>query len=138
MTRVCTKCKVPQPLEKFGRNKGTKDGLAIWCKDCTRRYRQSEEGKAARKRYRQSALGTASMNQCKKRWLQANQDKRKAHSVLAYAIRRGNIIPPETCSVPTCDAVPQAHHEDYSKPLEVVWLCHRHHKELHHREGEAG
>ena len=25
----------------------------------------------------------------------------------------------------------QAHHEDYSKPLEVIWLCALHHKRLH-------
>ncbi len=25
----------------------------------------------------------------------------------------------------------QAHHEDYSKPLEVLWLCTVHHKEKH-------
>jgi hypothetical protein len=27
----------------------------------------------------------------------------------------------------------EAHHEDYSKPLEVIWLCRRHHMERHRR-----
>lgn len=25
----------------------------------------------------------------------------------------------------------QAHHEDYSKPIDVMWLCFRHHRERH-------
>lgn len=31
------------------------------------------------------------------------------------------------------DANVQAHHADYNKPLVVVWLCVKHHKELHRR-----
>lgn len=27
----------------------------------------------------------------------------------------------------------QAHHEDYSKPLKVTWLCAIHHTELHRK-----
>lgn len=27
----------------------------------------------------------------------------------------------------------EAHHEDYDRPLDVRWLCHRHHMELHRR-----
>lgn len=30
-----------------------------------------------------------------------------------------------------CGKTAQAHHEDYSKPLEVKWLCPKHHAELH-------
>ena len=35
---------------------------------------------------------------------------------------------PRYCQVEGCmDDAPQWHHEDYSKPLDVIWLCSEHH-----------
>lgn len=49
---------------------------------------------------------------------------------LDKAIKRG-IIKKEPCEI--CDSTIQVagHHKDYSKPLEVNWLCPRHHGSLH-------
>ncbi len=30
-----------------------------------------------------------------------------------------------------CAGQIEGHHEDYSRPLDVVWLCHRHHMDRH-------
>lgn len=46
-----------------------------------------------------------------------------------YAIRTGKMIR-QPCQV--CGAKAQAHHTDYSRPLEVQWLCSVHHGEAHH------
>jgi branched-chain amino acid transport system permease protein len=54
-------------------------------------------------------------------------EKYRARGLVATAILKGSIIP-ELCF---CGAKAQAHHEDYSKPLEVQWLCTTHHNELH-------
>jgi hypothetical protein len=54
------------------------------------------------------------------------------HMILGNAVRSGKIIKPEECS--ECHQILRridAHHEDYSKPLEVVWLCHKCHMRLH-------
>jgi hypothetical protein len=32
---------------------------------------------------------------------------------------------------PAHDEKPEAHHPDYSAPLDVVWLCSAHHKQAH-------
>lgn len=36
--KICPKCRVGQPLENFGRHKGTKDGLQQWCRACDAAY----------------------------------------------------------------------------------------------------
>lgn len=43
-------------------------------------------------------------------------------------IKRGKLIPQpcEVCGNPEV----QSHHDDYSKPLQVRWLCRVHHLEL--------
>jgi hypothetical protein len=53
----------------------------------------------------------------------------RARNKVASAIRSGTLVklPCEVCG----EVKSQGHHEDYSKPLEVIWLCAVHHKEKH-------
>jgi hypothetical protein len=46
-----------------------------------------------------------------------------AHHAVANALRNGSLIRPFHCSSCLLECKPQAHHEDYAKPLEVIWLC---------------
>lgn len=42
---------------------------------------------------------------------------------------------PRYCQVKGCkDDCPQGHHEDYSKPLDVIWMCQEHHSRWHKGE----
>ena len=55
-------------------------------------------------------------------------EKYLARQTLIYAVENG-ILQKQPCEV--CGELNvQAHHDDYSKPLEVRWLCSIHHKEL--------
>lgn len=56
-------------------------------------------------------------------------DKTKAHWAVSNALRRGDLIkmPCEVCG----DSEVDGHHEDYTKQLEVNWLCRIHHHERH-------
>lgn len=40
----------------------------------------------------------------------------------------------QQCQITECETIGEAHHDDYSKPLDVRWLCKLHHEELHHKE----
>lgn len=59
-----------------------------------------------------------------KKWKLNNKEKVKAHSIVFIAIRNGKLIK-QPCFCKNIKS--EAHHEDYSKPLEVIWLCKKHH-----------
>jgi len=53
-------------------------------------------------------------------------EKHKAREILRDAVRKGEIIKPNYCT--QCfivKSLPEihGHHEDYSKPLKIEWLC---------------
>ena len=53
--------------------------------------------------------------------------KRRAREQVAYALRVGRLVR-GACAVGVgCDGKIEAHHEDYDRPLDVTWLCTRHH-----------
>lgn len=61
--RICTKCKKEKSDNDFYKSSNSPDGLAYQCSLCastkSRKYQQSEKGKAAAKEYRQSEKGKA-------------------------------------------------------------------------------
>lgn len=62
-------------------------------------------------------------------WKTKNRDKYLAHKRVEYAVKTGKLIK-QSCE--RCGAInAHAHHDDYSKPYEVMWLCPAHHKERH-------
>ncbi len=55
--------------------------------------------------------------------------KIKATKLVYAAIRNGSLVK-QACSVCGHEKA-EAHHEDYLKPLDVMWLCKRHHADRH-------
>lgn len=62
-----------------------------------------------------------------------NKIKTAAQYAVRNALRRGEMIRGkcEYEHLGDCYGTPQGHHEDYNKPLDVRWLCGRHHKRVH-------
>ncbi len=56
--------------------------------------------------------------------------KSKAHKLVERALKSGELtkMPCEICS---SEETVHAHHDDYSKPLTIRWLCREHHIEWH-------
>ncbi len=65
----------------------------------------------------------------KLRYDNKGSDIKRAHWMVSYAIRTGK-LERKPCHI--CDAPEShAHHDDYSKPLEVRWLCRKCHGREH-------
>lgn len=62
-------------------------------------------------------------------WRRANAEKYKAHLAVQRALASGDLVK-QPCEVCGADQV-DAHHDDYSAPLAVRWLCRQHHTRLH-------
>ena len=55
----------------------------------------------------------------------------KARSAVITAVRGGNLYRPDVCDICLAACIPDGHHEDYSKRLDVVWACKPCHRILH-------
>lgn len=64
------------------------------------------------------------------RWEKRNQLKKAAHRAVKRALATGRLVRSQ-CE--QCEQVGEAHHDDYSQPLNVRWLCRLHHADLHRR-----
>lgn len=127
--KTCFKCSRLLPISDFYRHKRMSDGTLNKCKECTRNdvstnYRKRHGYYAAyeleRKRRPERKL---QKKEYKKRRRQRNPDKDKARNKLSNAIRDGRVIRPEMCQMCGKSCKPEAHHTDYSRPLDVLWLC---------------
>lgn len=57
-------------------------------------------------------------------------EKNEAHKAVNRAIKNGTLVR-QSCEVCGASDDIHAHHDDYSKPLDVRWLCGKHHRAHH-------
>jgi len=149
--KKCSKCGAEKDESMFSKGKRYKDGLFCQCKECcSKRFktwrsknkeRESErfkqyradnaEYEAARKRkYTKEHLPEINEHNRKRR--EECPERHKAHAAVRRAVESSKLWrqPCEVCGW----LFTHAHHDDYSKPLEVRWLCPQHHSEVHKKE----
>jgi len=129
--KTCFKCLRELPLTEFYKHPMMGDGHLGKCKTCTKddvmRHRTNNIEKF---RAYDRARGNRQSAEDVKRYRKNNPEKYKAHRAVAYAVRAGTLIPMSCKVCGQVDGV-HAHHEDYSKPLDVQWLCPEHHHAAH-------
>lgn len=147
MEKRCFKCGKTKELLHFYKHAAMRDGHLNKCKECTKqdvnKHRQEnllkiraydrmrgamphrlaaskERGKS--EKYRQIHKGSMA------KYLEEHPERVAAATIVGNALRSKRLtrLP---CLV--CGNVAEAHHADYSRPLDVMWLCVTHHKEVH-------
>ena len=149
--KKCFKCGFTKPLSEFYKHSQTLDGYFNKCKECTKKdvykYRDKniekikaydrnrpnhkERLKANKERLLKNPEALKKYKEKQRQWGFKNKEKRNAHCKVARALLRGILIRPVKCE--KCGAIEkiEAHHDDYSKPLEVKWLCVECHNQRH-------
>jgi len=151
--KECKKCMVVKQESMFYKHKEMGDGLLSFCKECVksrvtkhrsenvekaRAYDRSRANQPKRVKARQEYAKTEAAKlvrlKANKKWRKNNREKVNAAALVYSAVKSGK-IKKEPCS--KCgNKKSEGHHEDYSLPLEVIWLCDRHHKDIHNKKRE--
>jgi len=148
MTKQCFKCKESKLISEFYENPEMRDGHLGKCKTCTKRdvyervqilkqdpaWRAKKREWSRRKQAEYRALGKAVKATPKdaKKWRDKNRHKINAHYMANKAQKKGLLEKPSACT--KCGKQTEKlhkHHHDYTKPLEVVWLCSPCHGKAH-------
>jgi hypothetical protein len=114
------------------------DGHLGKCKECTKadvsqHYRRTRPARVQYEHERQkTARRRAMKREYVRRHRERNPDKAKARQTLGNAVRDGRIVRPKKCTLCHVPSRVEAHHEDYAKPLDVVWCCRKCHRERFH------
>ncbi len=67
-------------------------------------------------------------------WKRNNKEKALAHQYVLWGLRLNVIQKPSECQGCGKKIKVEAHHRDYTKQLEVMWLCKLCHEQEHHRQ----
>ena len=159
--KTCRKCEAHKPQSEYyphrlickrcctaasGAWGRTKEGRASR-KRAKAKYRATTNGAVKDKAYRESSAGRLAQKRGKKafaerhpgiykiykeRYYEKYPEKRAAKEALRAAVRYGKIEKPNNCQECGQEALIHGHHTDYSKPLDVAWLCQTCHVRAHH------
>jgi len=155
--KACKICCQQKPMDEFYKNSAMKDGYINVCKPChnkrsvewakqnrdrinelTRKRRQTTDAKLARKKECLSEEAIVARREAVRRYMLKRPYTNAAHRFVRLAIEKGILVRPDVCS--ECDSKQfiEAHHDDYTKPDTVRWLCkschetwHRFHKPIY-------
>jgi ribosomal protein S27AE len=134
-SKECFKCKTDKPLEEFYRHKMMADGHLNKCKACAKfdvsKNRQDNlESKREYDRERSRLSHRMELRaRVTKAWRAEDLRRQQCHNAVRRAILDGRLVK-SPCT--RCGEVKSlAHHEDYDKPLDVMWLCQPCHKQRH-------
>ena len=139
-THMCRQCFATKSLTEFSKAKSRPLGIRDWCRACVHAYATTASQRAKdRARHRERMTNPEKQEQ-RRAYFQAYareyrknpiyQRQRDARLIINL-LRRHGWLKPQPCQ--ECgDTKVQAHHPDYDRPLDVIWLCRPCHVLEHH------
>lgn len=137
MKKQCFKCGRVLDIEEFYPHKQMKDGHLNKCKDCTKKDVHERSRKCFDKiaEYEKVRSQTEKRKQLRrfyeKKYRQEHPERVAIGLRVRRAIKAGKIIRPKCCSICGKEGFTVAHHHDYNKPLDVIFVCQSCHKRIH-------
>ena len=133
-TKTCRGCSITLPIDSFYRHNRMADGRLNFCVECVKRRIAEHRDKNLERirKYDRERSKLPHRQPMRRPRRTAQPENRPARVAVGNAIRDGRLIRPEECSDCGKQCKPEAHHDDYLKPLDVRWLCRschcRHHR----------
>ena len=129
--KVCLDCGHEKPLSEFYKHSGMADGHLNKCKSCvTARVRKHRSENPHVQEYDRSR-GNRQPKEYRVQYRQRNSAGYSARTALGNAVRDGKVQRLGACEICGSTRWVHGHHHDYSKPLDVWWLCAQCHRQLH-------
>jgi hypothetical protein len=126
--KTCFKCGQRKLLEMFYHHPQMSQGTLNKCKECTR----LDAALRREQMLNDPAWIAKERERCRRKqrtFAKRQPVQSRAYTAIREAKRKGKLKPQpcEVCGEPKT----QAHHDDYNRPLDVRWLCVKHHAEHH-------
>lgn len=129
-TKTCRNCGGEKSKSDFYRHSRMLDGHLNVCKPCVRKRVKKHRASKMHPNYNGEDITVDLRRSADRRpWRTRNPAAYKAQSLVGRALKSGRLTQ-EPCLFCGATRV-QAHHRDYAKPLEVIWLCAKCHNRLH-------
>jgi hypothetical protein len=135
--KTCFKCGISKPLSEFYPHSAMSDGYLGKCKECTKKGVRDNRAshRVQYSKYDRARLARperqAQRRESKRKSRVLHPEKIKARMAVTNAIRDGRLVRGR-CEYCGTDKQVQAHHDDYSRPLDVRWQCFKCHRERSH------
>ena len=137
--KTCADCGEHKPLTEYYRSRPTNTRKR--CKPChkalAKRTRDANlevfraRERASDRRNPKTINRALSIIRTRK-WVANNPVKHAAHKAVLRAVRNGTLVKQPCATCGTAHRV-HGHHEDYTKQLDVIWLCPQCHSDVHRK-----
>lgn len=132
---ICSKCNLMLPVSEFYVDRSKPAGHTADCRACRKQavneYASRNRAKEQDRKRLAHKRDSAAMAVRVAAWMDSHPEAVKAYRIYRRARRCGFLTIPAQCSACGQTAKLDGHHEDYTKPLKVEWLCRSCHKTLH-------